>query len=190
MKLIVSHVTRPKTGEVANGDSLVVRVSDTHSLLAVVDALGYGPPAAEAAERAVRYLEAVDVAQDVRAIMSGLHSELRHSRGAAAMICRITQSGRSAHVEGCGVGNVELRTSSSSLPVVLSPGILGGSVRQFRVFHGELPTRLVFFSDGISARFAIDSLRRLTPQEACARLMSEHGRSHDDATVLIADCEN
>jgi len=194
MKLKVSEATRPKVGEQVSGDAALARAGDGEWLLAVVDALGHGPVAAEVARAAVDYLQKAEIATDVRTLVTGLHAALRDTRGAAAMVCRL--SARQAHMqlEGCGVGNVELRTTgiASAVPVVLSPGILGGTVRQFRVFRGELglQSRLAIFSDGISGRFTLDSLRQLTPAQACARLMSENGRAHDDATVVIADCEN
>jgi negative regulator of sigma-B (phosphoserine phosphatase) len=193
MKLSVNHLSRAKTGETVNGDAVVVRVGEgAHNLLAVVDALGHGPIAAQAAAKASRYLETISMEAELRTILNGLHGELKDTRGAAAMVCAITTKNGTTRIEGCGVGNVELRASTSSIPVVLSPGILGGSVRQFRFFQGTLHHhhRLVIFSDGISARFSLDSFRHLTPREMCQRVMSEHGRNHDDATVLVADCES
>ena len=88
------------------------------------------------------------------------------------------------------MGNVELRTSSKGVPAVLSPGVLGAGVRQFRVFRGSLPhrSRLVLFSDGISSRFTLDDVRLLSPAEACGWLMANRARAHDDATALVADC--
>jgi negative regulator of sigma-B (phosphoserine phosphatase) len=185
MKLSASHVTRPKPGEVVNGDAVVTRITSAHSLLAIVDALGHGAHAAEVAHKAVRYLESVALDLEVRALMTGLHAELRDTRGAAAMLCSI----HGDRIAGCGVGNVELRIVGSTVPVVLSPGVLGGSVRQFRIFHGQLHprSRLVLFSDGISARFSLETLRHVPAADACHQLLSQHGRAHDDATALVAD---
>jgi negative regulator of sigma-B (phosphoserine phosphatase) len=192
MKLKVSEATRPKVGEQVSGDAVVVRAGEGEWLLAVIDALGHGPVAAASARAAVDYLQKVEIALDVRTLVTGLHAALRDMRGAAAMVCRLSSRPAHLELEGCGVGNVELRTTASAVPVVLSPGILGGTVRQFRVFRGQLgpQNRLAIFSDGISGRFTLDSLRQLTPAQACARLMSENGRAHDDATVVVADCEN
>jgi negative regulator of sigma-B (phosphoserine phosphatase) len=193
MKLSVSHASRAKAGEKVNGDAVIVRLTEVSgSLLAVVDALGHGPHAAEVAQKASAYLESVSMDLEMRQIVAGLHGELRHTRGAAAMVCTISNKHGILRLDGCGVGNVELRVTSSGVPVVLSPGILGGSVRQFRLFGGALQpgSRLVMFSDGISANFSFDLLRSLSPRDACQHLMSEHGRTHDDATVVIADCES
>jgi phosphoserine phosphatase RsbX len=74
---------------------------------------------------------------------------------------------------------------------MLSPGVLGSSVRQFRVFAGELHvgSRLALFSDGISSRFSLDDVRKLPPAEACASIVHRHAHAHDDATILVADVE-
>ena len=187
MKLMASHATRAKIGEVVNGDAVVFRVSDGRGLLAVVDALGHGPTAADVAGRAQRYLQAVSLELEIGKILTGLHGELRASRGAAAMVCTV----HGDKIEGCGVGNVELRISTGDVPVVLSPGILGGTVRNFRVFRGTLRhhSRLVLFSDGISARFQLDTMRNLAPGELSERLLANHGRAYDDATALVVDYE-
>jgi negative regulator of sigma-B (phosphoserine phosphatase) len=187
MKLTASHASRPKIGEKVNGDAVVMRRHDACALFAVVDALGHGPTAAVVAERARSYLEEVSLELDIRKILTGLHAHLRGGRGAAAMICLLHDD----RLEGCGVGNVELRISASNVPVVLSPGVLGGTVRNFRVFHGKLylRSRIVLFSDGVSARFQLDTLRDLPPPDLCEHLVEQHGRSHDDATALVVDYE-
>jgi negative regulator of sigma-B (phosphoserine phosphatase) len=187
MRLNASHASRAKVGEKVNGDAVVFRTADSRGLVAVVDALGHGPTAADVAQRAQRYLSEVPLETDVLNVLTGLHRELRASRGAAAMVCMINGD----RLDGCGVGNVELRITGSDVPVVLSPGILGGSVRSFRVFRGtlRLRSRMVLFSDGVSARFELDSLRHLGPDQLSERLISHHGRAYDDATALVVDYE-
>jgi negative regulator of sigma-B (phosphoserine phosphatase) len=187
MKLTASHTSRPKIGESVNGDAVVFRISQSRGLLAVIDALGHGPTAAAVAHTATRYLESVPLEAEIRNVLTGLHGALRASRGAAAMVCIIDGD----RLDGCGVGNVEMRVAGSDVPVVLSPGVLGGTVRSFRCFHGKLHlrSRMVLFSDGVSSRFQLDSLRNLAPGELSERLVSHHGRTYDDATALVVDYE-
>ena len=45
----VAHLSQPKPGEKANGDAVLVRRDGDALMLAVVDGLGHGPIAAEAA---------------------------------------------------------------------------------------------------------------------------------------------
>jgi hypothetical protein len=48
----------------------------------------------------------------------------------------------------------------------------------------------VLFSDGISSRMEVESVRGLGPADACERIMRDHRLAHDDATVLVADLEH
>jgi len=59
VKLEAHHRSFPKSGESTNGDAVVVRTVASATLVAVIDALGHGPSAAEAAAVAVGYLEEI-----------------------------------------------------------------------------------------------------------------------------------
>lgn len=187
MKLAAEYLTLAKEGEQENGDAAVVRRWNDGVLLAVIDALGHGVLAAAAAAAATAFLDAVTPEQGLREIMEGLHERLRGTRGAAAMVL-LFQPGR---VQGCGVGNVELRTYKGRVPAVLSPGVLGASLSRLHVFEGRPSpgARLVMFSDGITARFDDDVARGLPVAETCRVIMDRHRRPHDDATVLVTDIE-
>jgi negative regulator of sigma-B (phosphoserine phosphatase) len=181
------HVIVPKAGESVSGDAAVFRIIGGVALFAVIDALGHGPHAAEVAASGIAYLREASLDQDAVALMSGLHRSLAQSRGAAAMVCR-WQNGR---VQGCGVGNVELASIRTRIPVVLTPGIIGGTVRVFRPFEGPAApgSRFVLYSDGISSRFSNEEIGLLPRLEACRRVMEKHRKSHDDATVMVVDVE-
>lgn len=184
MNLAVAHMTTPAQGEIENGDAIVVRRDAGATLLAVIDALGHGPEAAKVADRAVEHLARAPLAA-AAAIMAGLHDALKGTRGAAASLCVV----RDGRIDGCGVGNVEVRIAGGAVNVLLTPGILGHQVRSLRAFEGRLRPgdRVVCFSDGISSRLALHELHELTPYAACGLVMQRHRRTHDDATVLIAD---
>jgi negative regulator of sigma-B (phosphoserine phosphatase) len=179
-------VVRPRTGETACGDGVLVREGEGRTMLAVVDALGHGPLAGEVTATALACLSRVALSGGPAAMQHELHAALRGTRGAAAMIC-VLEGGR---ITGCGVGNVELRTSPTSVPVILSPGILGSGVRAFRAFEGAAPpgTRIALFSDGISAsRLSLEAVRNLDAESACRAILERCGYAHDDAAILIAD---
>lgn len=153
----------------------------------MVDALGHGPRAAEAAALAVQVLERVALDAAAADVLNALDQGLSGSRGAAAMACMI----HGEHIDGCGVGNVALRVQGSAIPVMLCPGILGKKVRQVRSFAGKLAlgTRLVMFSDGIASQLDLTGVRVMPAAQAAETLMTRHRRDHDDATVLVADME-
>lgn len=164
---------------------VVVRVTEAAALVAVVDALGHGPTAADIAVRARDHLMGTPLDEAMAKTIERLHEALRGTRGAAAMVALL----RDGAIEGCGVGNVELRTLGGSVPVVQSPGILGVRVRRYNVFSARLEpgTRLVLFSDGISAHAQLAQTEGMEPGDACEYIFRGYRRAHDDASVLIVD---
>jgi phosphoserine phosphatase RsbX len=180
----VAHATAPARGEIRCGDAAFVREEADATMLALIDVLGHGPEAARVAELAVGHLRTVPIKRAKDAMLT-LHEALRGTRGAAASIAVI----RGRRIDGCGVGNVEIRVLGTPVPVLLSPGIVGQRIVSLREFEAELVDgdRVVFFSDGISSRVPLAELRPLAPRDACAAILKQHRRDHDDATVVIAD---
>jgi hypothetical protein len=182
----VSHLSTPKQGERANGDRVLFREGPAGQVwLGIIDGLGHGPGASEVATMAMDVLTKAAIDVTVEDIMLRLHKALHGTRGIAATVCTITDG----QLRACGVGNVELRCVETSVPFVLSPGILGLRVPRFRTCQAKLlpKSRIVMFSDGISSRIRLEDLRKLNPEDACGRILQQHRRATDDATVLIAD---
>jgi len=186
----VSYISLPKPGERENGDAVVVRQQDgdSRTMLAVIDALGHGPGAAEVSLIAIERLARLSVEAPVLDVMQDLHRALRGTRGAAATVCMVSGS----RVEGCAVGNVHLLCADCEVPLVLSPGILGHQVARFRVAHAELKpgARLALVSDGISLRFRLEELRHLDVAQTCEFIVRRYRRQEDDATILVAEFKN
>jgi phosphoserine phosphatase RsbX len=185
-EVVIAHQSRPKSGETSNGDAVVVTRYEGGVLVAIVDALGHGPRAEAVAKLAHDHIIGTYPAfpeEGVVDVMRGLHSALRGTRGACATLCLI----RGRALEACGVGNVEMRCIGASVPVVLTPGIVGVQLRHPRAFSGVLPPSAwcFLFSDGISRRAPFAELSKLTPHDACQSLMRKHRHSHDDASVIV-----
>jgi negative regulator of sigma-B (phosphoserine phosphatase) len=200
VKVAIEFVTIPKDGEKVNGDAALVRRDagpggpggSGVTLVAVIDALGHGEKAAQAADVGMRYLEAAPLGKGIRHLMEGLHDQLRGTRGAAAMLLLLE---RDKLLTGCSVGNVTLRSYRAKVPATLTPGVLGGQMNKLRLFQAELAPgdRLVVFSDGISSRFDEEAARRPEAFNAlatCQAIMAHHRKAHDDATVLVVDVES
>lgn len=185
MKLEVASISAPRRGEDVNGDAVVIRQEGTLAMVCVIDALGHGRVAHGVAERASVALHATDIGTDPGQVLRNLHEALRGSRGAAATLLRIDGT----TITGAGVGNVDVRWRGGNLSPVLSPGVLGGLVRHFRVFDGSLRAgaRVVLFSDGISRRFEIPSPTTASADRACRLIYDGHRRETDDATVVVVD---
>lgn len=188
MSARVAHISLPKVGERVNGDAIVIcNGPGDRMLLGVIDGLGHGPIAAEASSAAVAMLKAAPLDQPVLSLMQGVHAALRGTRGAAATLCLL----RGRRLETCAVGNVQLSCTNTSIPLVLSAGVLGMRVPRFRVCEAELRhgARLALYSDGISSRFRAEETRALPPGEACKQIIERHRKNEDDATILIADLD-
>ena len=185
MNIVAEHLSLPCEGYDVNGDAVLVRTIDGGFLVAVIDALGHGPTAAAIANQGIAYLAQAAVPDGVLSVMHGLHDALQGSRGAAAMVLVL----RGGAIEGCGVGNVDLRTLGGSVPARLSPGIIGVRVRRYNVFTGAVPpgARLLIFSDGISAQVPIAETASMAPAEACRFIHGKYRRAHDDSTILVID---
>lgn len=184
MSSAIAFLSRPADGEIVCGDAVVVRHDGAVTLVAVIDVLGHGPEASKVALQAVKFLDSAPLTRAIT-LVNGLHDALRGTRGAAVAICVL----RGFQLDACGVGNVETRVVGSRVPVISTPGIVGARVGVLRESLGRLSSgdRLVCWSDGISSRLELDSMRQLAPSDACARIMKQHRRSHDDASVVVAD---
>ncbi|HEU4407388.1 MAG TPA: SpoIIE family protein phosphatase [Polyangiaceae bacterium] len=158
----------------------------SRALFALIDVLGHGPAAAEAAAIAVAALHACDASTDAPGAVARLGAALRGGRGAAALVGVIDGQ----DVEACIVGNVELRASrSGAVGVVHSPGVLGVSIRKLHVFGGQVQPgdRLVAYSDGIAGTLGPADLEGLAPEAACEWALDRFGSPDDDASVLVLD---
>jgi len=178
-------ITRPRVGETESGDTVIVRRHGSGVLVVVVDALGHGPRAADVARTSTAWLDTAPSTAGAPGIVQGLHRALHGSRGAAALVMHLSASG----IEACSVGNVELRSITGRLPFVLTPGVLGVRLRSPKVSFVESPAaeRFVLFSDGISGRFDLKSLRSHSPPEVASHIFASHRHAHDDATVVVVD---
>jgi negative regulator of sigma-B (phosphoserine phosphatase) len=181
-----AHICLPMPGEIQNGDAALVRQSVSgDTILAVFDGLGHGPEAAQASRAATDALNLMPFETTVLEAMQELHRELRGTRGAAGTLCII----RAFQLEICAVGNVALMCTGCSIPLVLSPGVLGHQVGRFRVGACMVPrgARLALLSDGVSLRFRLEDYKQLEPAGACQEILNRYRRKEDDASVLVAD---
>lgn len=181
----LAHLTRPCEREIVNGDAVVVREEGDRLLFSVIDGLGHGRHAAEAARVAEEAVMGCALELDVQSVLEAMHKALQGTRGVAALVGKLEGD----TLEASSVGNVDMRVHGANVPIVLSPGVLGLRVRTYRVFRAQLTSgdRILVFSDGISPRFSARDLAPLSPADACRTLLESYGRSHDDASVLVID---
>jgi negative regulator of sigma-B (phosphoserine phosphatase) len=161
-------------------------------LVAVVDGLGHGPEAAEAAAQAVRTLES-HPEQPVSSLVKRCHEALRGTRGAVMSLA--SYSARDSTMMWLGVGNVEgvllrrpgtMHDGRESL--LLRGGVLG---RRLPVLTAAvIPVRwgdiLILATDGIRSEFARDVIVTDPVQRIADRILTEHRKGTDDALVLVS----
>lgn len=156
--------------------------------MSVIDGLGHGGPAAEAAGLACDYL-AVAPPDDLTYLLRGCHRRLQGTRGAAMAIARIDLAAQ--RVAYAGVGNIEARLigRTTTRPISYN-GIVGAVLPNFRVFDYPFGAGdwFIMHSDGISARFDLTHYPDLTDQPAqllADALARDWARKHDDATIVV-----
>ncbi len=86
-KMKVSVFSVPFPGQEVSGDAYFIKHTPEGVLLIVIDALGHGPEAHEAALLALEIIEN-NWAEPLLDLVMRCHQGLRHSRGAATAFCR------------------------------------------------------------------------------------------------------
>jgi phosphoserine phosphatase RsbX len=186
--------SRPLPGEDVCGDrSIAVDVNGTGALIGVLDGLGHGAEAAEAANCGVDALaEARTEPLDV--LVQRCHRALSGTRGVAMTLAHIDF--RKDVLSWVGIGNVaaDLVAKHPAGVEVRSSARLAGGIVGYRipevVVPQEVPIRpgdlLVFASDGIAENY-LDDLDFSAPALVIAeQILHGHARDNDDALVLTA----
>jgi serine phosphatase RsbU (regulator of sigma subunit) len=185
---------RPRPGEHACGDqAIAVGIDGQAALFGVLDGLGHGPPAANAAIAAVEALENAR-SERVEVLVQLCHRVLGGSRGAAMTLARIDFA--AGQLYWTGVGNVSanlVAKAASGIQVRssarLAAGIVGYRIPEISpaqvipIHTGDL---LIIASDGI-AEDHLDHIDFAAPATAIAEhILSKHAKESDDAMVLAA----
>lgn len=181
-------------GEPVPGDGWLARRIDDRCLVAVVDGLGHGLLAADAAAQALRV--AADVAPHAGgplplALLQRAHAALRATRGAALAIVEL--EGQGGVVRFAGLGNVAasvVEPGGSSRSMVSHNGIVGhqaARVQEFTYARG-MDAIVVLATDGVRPQWRLEQhpgLAQRHPTVIAATLWRDHARGRDDATVVV-----
>jgi phosphoserine phosphatase RsbX len=186
--------SRALPGQDVCGDrSIAVDVNGTGALIGVLDGLGHGTQAAEAAGCGAQVLGDAR-AEPLDVLVQTCHRALSDTRGAAMTLARIDFQNDTMSWTGIGnvvadvvakhPGGTEVRSS-----VRLAGGIVGYqipeviAVQDFPMRPGDL---LVITSDGIGENY-LDDIDFAAPAWAIAeQILHTHAKDNDDALVLTA----
>lgn len=188
-KLKYGVYCRAKAGYGVSGDAYLIKEYPDGMLVCLVDGLGSGPLAAEAAQVAVKWV-AEHHESPLPQIMTGCHKAMRSTRGAVMALVRINTETRK--LSFVGVGNIGFRAWSAELvqPISLA-GIVGNRLPTLREFNfaytpGDL---IILHTDGISRRFALDGLvermRPVPPQRLAEAIANSYAKRNDDVTLVV-----
>ena len=183
-------VQRPKSGRNISGDAYLIREEEEATLICLVDGLGSGEGAAEAAQAAIGCVE-VNSTLSLSDIMAKCHQALKGTRGAVMALMRI--SFVESMVTFVGVGNIGIHVRSTALIRPISRnGIVGYRLPRLKEFtYSYTPGDIfVLHTDGISNRFTLDNAVWMQEAQDVQTLADEiaqnFGKENDDLTVIIA----
>jgi len=176
-----------------SGDLHVVATLPRGALLAVIDGLGHGAEAAEAAREAATILRE-HAGAPVSELIELCHEGLRKTRGAVMSVASLDM--RSSTIDWCGVGNVEgvlfRRAAAASTREAMSTrgGVVGYRLPQLRVSTLSVSAgdTLVLTTDGIRNDFTAAVDLDAEPQAIADMLLARYAKGSDDALALVVRC--
>lgn len=180
----------PYPGETVSGDAWSVLDLGDSTQITVVDGLGHGMQAADAAQTLLRVVQA-HRGRAPQELLDLAHPALKSTRGAAAAVARVPKGG--GQMVYAGVGNIAgdvLRPDGSAQSCVSQHGIVGGQLRKVTTMTYDVPrgSLVVLASDGLSASWKIEKtpgLRERHPALVAAALYALYRRGRDDATAVV-----
>lgn len=184
----VAGISLPKPGEIECGDGWTAVQQGGRTVICVVDGLGHGPSAADAATRAreVFHQSSHGTPTD---ILEALHRGLRPTRGAAAAVA--VADAAAGSVRFGGIGNISgiILSPAGDRSMVSHNGIVGHQMRRVQEF--EYPwapgATMVLHSDGLATHWRADTypgVLQRDPALLCALLHRDCARGRDDVTVV------
>jgi anti-sigma regulatory factor (Ser/Thr protein kinase) len=190
---LVGAVCLPMHPDEPCGDAWAVEQEGGRAVVLVVDGLGHGLDAAQAAHAALDVF-AEHWRRSPAEVMARLHGGLRVTRGAAALVVELNRG--SGQARACGMGNIFGRIigATGERTIVSWPGIVGFQAPRLR--EEVLPMGpddvVVLASDGIRTHMDLDAYPGIWqhhPSLAAAILFRDFSRRRDDTTVVVLQPE-
>lgn len=184
----VATESRSFNNDVHCGDQCDWWVEDDLVTLCMIDGLGHGLHAEEAAKEALDYVSS-HLDESLDRLFAGCDKAIKHTRGAAMSIARIDQGNSS--LEYAGVGNTRsMMYGVKSSHLSSSWGIVGGGYRHLYIERADLSLYdlVIMWTDGIPEHIMISSYDMYLlqdEQQLAKRILEDYGRMTDDATILV-----
>ena len=177
-------------GEEECGDAIAILRQGACTRLLVVDGLGHGLHASEAAQASVAAFRA-NPGGTLEDVLTAMHMACRPTRGAVAAVAEIDPGASRVRYAGAGNISAAIVGLERDYNLVSHNGTLGHELRKVQEFSypwgpGAV---LVMHSDGLSRRWDFKEQPGLIardPDLIAAVLYRDFKRERDDAAVLVA----
>lgn len=185
----IGGVQLPHPNEGQSGDAWVASLGQQLVRLLVIDGLGHGPGAHDAAQAGLSaFTGAPHLAPPE--VLQSMHGALRPTRGAVAAVAEIDLCARELRYAGAGNISGMLLDGDGRRGLLSCNGTLGQAIR--RPLPVRLPwsedSTLVMHSDGLSSSWNLNQWPGLRHRQAAViagLLTREHRRERDDLTVVV-----
>ena len=180
----------PLPGETCCGDAWEFQDQPERRVIIVVDGLGHGAGAADAAQEALQAFRE-SRHRSPKQILEVAHGRLQKTRGAAVSVAEIDFDRQIVRYAGIGNIAATILTNGKSRSMISHNGIVGhitSTMSEF-TFPWEKDAFLIMHSDGLSARWNLGSYQGLQFKPAsliAAVLYRDFKRGRDDATVVVS----
>ena len=173
--------------EIECGDAAVIHQNDESVFVALIDALGHGTKAYEAACLAVDFLDQ-NYEEPLPELMKKLHIHLQGSRGVVAGLCRIHI--KEGYLDYVGVGNISTRIYGEEKQFLVSKdGVVGFSMTEPKEVQAVLRDNdlLILTSDGIRDLFPLEEYPNLLhgSSDNVVQFIMKRFRKFDDASCIV-----
>jgi len=189
--LEVGIAAHPLGAQSPSGDRHVLCAFPGGVLVGVLDGLGHGVEASEAARIASETL-VKHADESLVSLISRCHERLRHERGVVMSLASFLDG--QGLMSWVGVGNVEglllrgdRQADRAAQFLLVRPGVVGvrlGSLKSSVLPVGPGDT-LIFATDGIRPGFAEFVGRSLPVQKVADQILLHHSKGTDDALVMV-----
>jgi anti-sigma regulatory factor (Ser/Thr protein kinase) len=186
----VGVVSVPIKGEDCCGDGWGARKTGDSVLLMVVDGLGHGILASEAAREAERVFS-VSRTDSPTPILQDAHDSLKKTRGAAMAIASLHLEKRL--VSFAGIGNIGsyIVKPGAARGMASHNGTLGAHLHRIQefTFPWDADSILIMYSDGLKSGWDLKPYPGIWskhPGLIAGMLYRDFARDRDDVTVLVA----
>ena len=176
-------------GETRSGDVAAFVPTAAGGLACVIDGLGHGPEAADAAERCADVVRS-NAEAGAQELLGACHQALLKTRGAVMTVAWFDLE--RSQLSWAGVGNVDARLVRSGPELREDVALVFGGVlgyRMPRVRPATMPLErgdlLVMITDGIEAAISPALAGGGAAQALAERILAQHGKGSDDALAMV-----